>query len=216
MTNIFIVLILTLLFAILYGYYQFSNSITETLIIKEGLDNILPPKENTVEIALPQLKSKNYSIATEAGFRDYINDIYFIINNGQTDNTLSEVLSIVEINKNAMIFISKYSYILSEIDQLSFETLNQTYPNMIKTMYDVKELNKLYYAYIVINKSIQNINKPNSNDINYVVYNSLLGYLNSFYDSIVYFNKKIFAASPQIVKTKIGNDINTHYVAKPN
>ena len=52
-------------------------------------------------------------------------------------------------------------------------------------------LNNLYYSATILNEAINKL--PASTDIskaiNYIIYNSLLGYFNSFSNAIDYFNK---------------------------
>ena len=198
MKQIFILLILVLLFIILYGYYQFSHSMNGLLLYKEGLvDNV------------KSLETKSYSISTEQGFYSYIKDMYSILSNGSIGLSNSEIdQTQYSINIRAMKLISKYSYILSGLDKYSYNDLTNNYPNMIQTAtYDIQQLNAMYYSSTVLNYIISNgetITSPTS-------YNCLLGYLQTYYQSIVYFNNKLFPPSKDESSIK-GDDYNTENI----
>jgi len=196
--QIFILLILVLLFVILYGYYQFSHNMTNLLVQKEGFEN-----------NVKSLDTVSYSISTEQGFYSYIKDMYAVLNHGSIGVSSTTIIQDqVSINKNAMILIAKYSYILSQLDLYSYNDLTLIYPNMIQNAtYDVQQLNKLYYSSTVLNYII--FIKKESFDNN--IYNCLLGYLLAYYESIVYFNKKLFPLYVTQSTTR-GDDYNTEYL----
>ena len=203
MKKIFILLIVVLLFTILYGYYYFSNNVKKLLTFKEGINS-----------NVQSLLTSSYSISTEQGFYSYIKDMYAYLNNGmvtnQGNNNIPSIPNSVEINKNAMISISKYSYILSQIDQKPYNDLIATYPNLIQNAtYDIQQLNKMFYSSTVLNSIISSGSVA---IIDNVTYNCLLGYLQAYYESIVYFNNKQFPLiEPDKISTK-GDDFNTKYI----
>ena len=64
------------------------------------------------------------------------------------------------------------------------------FPDYIKNSYDVQILNNLYYSATLLNSALSKL--PTNTDLsksnNYIIYNSLLGYFNTFSNGIDYFN----------------------------
>uniref|UniRef100_A0A6C0HZQ3 Uncharacterized protein n=1 Tax=viral metagenome TaxID=1070528 RepID=A0A6C0HZQ3_9ZZZZ len=223
MTTIVILLIIILIFTILYGYYEFSNNITKSLIIKEGLD-IAPPKQDITKVEYPQKLNQITSITSEGDFINFISGMYSICFTGKQniDSISINPNNEIQVNSNAIILISNFSHLLNNIHTQPFNKLSVIFPNMIQNMYDYKALNELYYSSYTLNKSINSlkddiINKhpgdnsynPLSDPDNYIIYNGLLGILNKFTNNIKYFNNKYIPPANIVTQTEIGDDYNT-------
>ena len=203
-----IVLIIVLTFVILYGYFNFSNNITNMLIVKEGL-TFAP--ESSIINNIPDITNSNLAFITESKFTDFIIQMNSILLTGLQDSQSipPTITSKIKTNSDAMVLISNYAPSLNGINQQPFNTLSSAYPNYIKTMYDVQKLNEIYYSAIAVNESIAKLeaNTELSDPINYIVYNSLLNYLNIYTNGINYFYNVIIPI--EITDIKVEDNWNT-------
>lgn len=203
-----IVLIIVLTFVILYGYFNFSNNITNMLIVKEGL-TFAP--ESSIINNIPDITNSNLAFITESKFTDFIIQMNSILSTGLQDsqNIPPTIRSEIKTNSHAMVLISNYAPSLNGINQQPFNILSSAYPNYIKTMYDVQKLNEVYYSATALNESIAKLaeNTELSDPINYIVYNSLLNYLNIYTNGINYFYNVIIPVT--ITDIKVEDNWNT-------
>ena len=113
-----------------------------------------------------------------------------------------------------MVLISNYSHLLNNIHTQSFNNLSVIFPNMIQNMYDINALNELYYSSYILNKSINclitdiiNNNptdtsyNPLSDTRNYLIYNSLLGFLSKFSNNIISYRGSPESFQPQFTSS---------------
>ena len=203
-----IVLIIVLTFVILYGYFNFSNNITNMLIVKEGLT--LAPESSIIN-NIPDITNSNLAFITESKFTDFIIQMNSILSTGLQDSQgiSPTITSKIKTNSDAMVLISNYAPSLNGINQQPFNILSSAYPNYIKTMYDVQKLNEIYYSATALNESIAKLeaNTELSDPINYIVYNSLLNYLNIYTNGINYFYNVIIPI--EITDIKVEDNWNT-------
>jgi hypothetical protein len=229
MKKLLILLIIILIFTILYGYYQFSNNITNSLVVKEGLISL--PEQLITNIELPKKLNELTSITSEGDFINFISTMYSICFTGKQNSNLMSINTNnqIKINADSIVLISNYSHLLNNIHTQSFNNLSVIFPNMIQNMYDMNALSELYYSSYTLNRTINNLvednsiinNNPTDNlynplsdPSNYIIYNSLLGFLNKFSTNIKYFNNKYIPPANIVTKTEIGDDYNTQYINK--
>jgi len=114
----------------------------------------------------------------------------------------------IKSNIDAIILISNYANILNGITVQTFNKLKDTYPNFITNMYDVQKLNELYYSSISMSQCI--IKLPEKTNLidptNIIIYNSLLGHLNVYSNSITYFYNMLKLDDTQKNKNKTTQD----------
>ena len=186
-----IILLTTIItIVIIYGYLQFSNNITDILTIKEGIANNNNNNNNNLQYNF--ITNTSFNITTEGSFVDFIIGMNNIISTGELNSNTTTSISKnpIIINSNAMISISNCAKILNGIPGQSFNDLITIFPDYIKNSYDVQILNNLYYSATLLNSALSKL--PTNTDLsksnNYIIYNSLLGYFNTFSNGIDYFN----------------------------
>lgn len=205
-----ILLIIILTIIILYGYLNFSNNITNMLIVKEGLTSE-PTSSVVVQSILPNITDANLAFITENKFTDFIIEMNSILLTGLQDsrNIPPTIISQIRRNSHAMVLISNYAPSLNGMNQQPFNILSSAYPNYIKTMYDVQKLNEIYYSGIALNQSIAKLpaDIEISDPMNYIIYNSLLNYLNTYTNAINYFYSMVIPLT--VTDIKVEDNWNT-------